>query len=381
MLGANSPEEHSARPPDVAAEPASSTPAAEHPMVPEADAGTDLRRFPVTAAIILACLAGFGAQTLDPAGPAVALLMPSGPDVWSGQVWRLLTSVFLHVNLIHLAFNLYWAWIFGRALEPWLGSAKLAGVSLVLAVGSSGYEFLVNSATGGGIGFSGVCYGWFALLWAARHHRPDAARVVTGQVTQLFVAWFFLCIVMTVAGVMPVANAAHGSGAILGWLIGRALLAERGRRLWWLGVACAALGGLILIPFMTWDPNWLAYQGYRKHVAGDYAAAADLYRRSLERAPDNGHVWYNLALIQNQQGQTTAAIDSLRKAQVGEFKDPAARPLLVYLLWATADRDGARAALRGLHPGDFDGLRPLPEEFRSFVQGQLQPPRAEHPAP
>ena len=38
-------------------------------------------------------------------------------QIWSGQLWRPLTSCLLHGDILHLVFNLYWLWIFGAVIE------------------------------------------------------------------------------------------------------------------------------------------------------------------------------------------------------------------------------------------------------------------------
>jgi membrane associated rhomboid family serine protease len=86
----------------------------------------------------------------------------AGVGVAHGQWWRIVTSGFLHENLLHIGFNMYVLYILGRMLEPVLGRVKFAtiyGVSLltgslgallvsphVLTVGASGAVFGVMGA-------------------------------------------------------------------------------------------------------------------------------------------------------------------------------------------------------------------------------------------
>ncbi len=41
-----------------------------------------------------------------------------GPAVANGDWWRLITSAFLHANLIHIAFNMYFLWFVGLPSRP-----------------------------------------------------------------------------------------------------------------------------------------------------------------------------------------------------------------------------------------------------------------------
>ena len=176
------------------------------------------------------------------AGVAAAALIVTGMW-WSGQdidsfvmnvrvwanweLWRALTSTLPHVNFVHLAFNLYWLWTFGTLVERVYGHLKCAGIFLLLAFGSSLAEF---SLFYGGVGLSGVGYGLWGMLWVLEKRDARFADAVDYQTSQLFVFWFFLCIVLTVANVMPVGNVAHGVGAGLGALLGLAMSSKGAMR-------------------------------------------------------------------------------------------------------------------------------------------------------
>src|SRR5437764_1092788 len=79
-----------------------------------------------------------------------------------GELWRLLTSIFPHADILHLAFNVYWLWVFGRLVEQVYGHLKTALLIVLFAVGSGSLEFAFAR---GGVGLSGVGYGFFGLLW------------------------------------------------------------------------------------------------------------------------------------------------------------------------------------------------------------------------
>jgi len=53
-----------------------------------------------------------------------------------GEVWTLLTSLFIHVDLFHLAFNMFFLLIFGAALEPGIGARKTMGIFFIAGVAS-----------------------------------------------------------------------------------------------------------------------------------------------------------------------------------------------------------------------------------------------------
>jgi membrane associated rhomboid family serine protease len=106
-------------------------------VIPLRDANP-VRRTPiVTIAIIVACVAAFayrlGAESnAGEAGvedlffqfgivPAQLMAAWNAGDFFSEETLAVFTSMFLHVNLIHLAGNLIYLWIFGNNIEDRLG--------------------------------------------------------------------------------------------------------------------------------------------------------------------------------------------------------------------------------------------------------------------
>src|SRR5258708_5703181 len=70
-------------------------------------------------------------------------------EIRRGQLWRLVTCIFPHLDILHLAFNLYWLWVFGTAVERVYGHTKTALFLLLFALGSSAFDFALDR---GGVG-------------------------------------------------------------------------------------------------------------------------------------------------------------------------------------------------------------------------------------
>src|SRR3954463_15776244 len=60
-----------------------------------------------------------------------------GPAGANGDWWRLFTSAFLHANLIHIAFNMYFLWFVGAAVEQALGRGRFIMLYVVSALAGS----------------------------------------------------------------------------------------------------------------------------------------------------------------------------------------------------------------------------------------------------
>src|SRR5262245_10754592 len=104
--------------------PISSTPAPEIPPAPEQPALK--QRYPVMTMVACAiCIVVFlGLFNERNAYSWEALekwgCYPAG-KIRAGAVWAFITSVFVHVELWHVAFNLYWLYVLGSLMERVIG--------------------------------------------------------------------------------------------------------------------------------------------------------------------------------------------------------------------------------------------------------------------
>ncbi len=252
-------------------------------------------RYPVTSLIALASIVisirwwmGHGIDHLTPSS-----------DSLLREPWTLLTSIFPHVNVVHLFFNLSWWWMLGARVERVFGIGGTLGIVALLAVVSGAAEFAFEST---GVGLSGVVYGFCTLIWAAQRGVPALQGVVGQRTINMFAAWFVLCIVLTVTGVMPIANFAHAAGALAGWILGRAIAAKQ-TRVRWLGllaavVALAGLGATVARPYVNIQVMLMrdSYNGYRALGAKKYDEAARYLEAAVKKDPENARDLANLGL-------------------------------------------------------------------------------------
>ncbi|HEX2177299.1 MAG TPA: rhomboid family intramembrane serine protease [Nocardioidaceae bacterium] len=90
------------------------------------------------------------------------VMFPAG--VADGQWWRLLTSTFVHVDLLHLFFNMFALWIFGPGLERLLGRGRFLALYLLSGLAGSVAVHWLSSPGTPTLGASGAVFG---LLGAA----------------------------------------------------------------------------------------------------------------------------------------------------------------------------------------------------------------------
>jgi membrane associated rhomboid family serine protease len=128
-------------------------------------------------------LSGPSARTLVDLGASVALAQePDGGliGIAVGQNWRLITAIFLHAGILHIAFNAYALWIFGTVVEEELGTLRFVLIFFVTGffASAASYAFGPNAV---GVGASGAIFGVFgafvAYNWRRRHLALAAARL------------------------------------------------------------------------------------------------------------------------------------------------------------------------------------------------------------
>ncbi len=249
-------------------------------------------------------------------GDDVAALAKFGyfPDqlIYEGKPWSLITSAFVHVEMVHIAFNLYWMWLIGGAFEFKFGPIKLLAFVFAAALVSSGIQLFSGST---GIGLSGVVYALFGFEWIARSKYPEFRRVVTEQVATVFLVWGVVCIPLTYLKILNVGNLAHFGGFLFGVLAAAIIIVPRYRAL--LAPALALTIAAAILPIF-WNPNstdWLAVQAMKASESEDWASAAKHYRSFIEKGGDPIWGWANLAQIYGYRQDKPAykeAVERLR---------------------------------------------------------------------
>jgi len=237
---------------------------------------------------------------------------PPGAE-WDGKYWSLLTSVFVHLELWHLAFNLYWLWVLGGRLEKAIGPLRWLAFFLTAAVVSSSVQLAASGA--GGIGASGVVYAIFGFMWAARNHFDAFKEALTKQTIVLFVAWLFICLGATLLNIWQVGNAAHFSGALFGIVVADIFVVKYKALVAKIAGAALLIASIVPLFWCPWSVHWVSKQAINAHIKGDYVTAIKFYRRSLELGQDPIWVYTNLAGVYEYTGDQANHEEALKKLQ------------------------------------------------------------------
>ncbi len=139
------------------------------------------------------------------------------PLVKAGEVWRLISSMFLHIGIVHLACNMYSLWVIGKQLETFLGKFKFLIVYIGSGLLGSLLSVVVHSSVSAGA--SGAIFGLMgSLLYFGYHYRLYLGSVMRTQIIPVIL--INLLIGFTLSGID---NFAHIGGLIGGYLFTMAL--------------------------------------------------------------------------------------------------------------------------------------------------------------
>lgn len=178
--------------------------------------------------------------------------------ILAGQYWRLITPMFLHAGILHLALNGYFLYRIGPWVELHFGKARFAALYLLSGMGASLASLVLNPNLA--VGASGALFGLIgAMLPMLYRNRALIANTRSLMGNILLTITFNLLIGFSFPGID---NWAHVGGLLcgvaLGWLTSpRLIIRERTPDLIriedrssplrvWLAVAIFALGLMAL---------------------------------------------------------------------------------------------------------------------------------------
>ncbi len=130
----------------------------------------------------------------------------------AGEFWRYITAMFLHGSILHIGFNMYALFIWGRHIEVLYGRWRFVAIYMMAGILSIAASFAFTDANS--LGASGAIYGLFGALFYFRKYDKDLFTKIFGTQVFIFVGVsLFLGFTMTY-----VDNVAHIAGLIGGYL-------------------------------------------------------------------------------------------------------------------------------------------------------------------
>ncbi|NLU76075.1 rhomboid family intramembrane serine protease [Streptomyces sp. HNM0575] len=172
----------------------------------------------------------FGQAVTEPYGPV--------QGVAQGQWYRLLSSMFLHQEIWHIAMNMLGLWFLGPPLEAALGRLRFTALYLLSGLGGSALTFFVSAPGQASLGASGAIFGLFgATAVLMRRLKYDMRPILILLAINLVFTFTW----------RNISWQAHIGGLVVGALIAYAMVhaPRKHRRLVQYG-ACAAMMLLIV---------------------------------------------------------------------------------------------------------------------------------------
>ena len=142
-----------------------------------------------------------------------------GPFTLSGQWWRLLTYMFLHGGLMHIAFNMWCLWDLGALCESLYGRWTFAAIYLITGIAgglaSVGWNPGILS-----VGASGAIFGLAGALIASFYLGEFSVPKAAIQGTLRSLLFFVGFNVLFGSMVSGIDNACHAGGLVSGLILG-----------------------------------------------------------------------------------------------------------------------------------------------------------------
>jgi membrane associated rhomboid family serine protease len=168
--------------------------------------------------------------------------------------WRLMTSMFLHASVVHIAFNMFALYVIGTPVELYLGRARYLGLYFISGL-AGGAGAVVQAPFQPVVGASGAIFGILGAMliieWQA-----------TGRLAGNAATWIVINLVISFA-IPNISWGGHVGGLIGGILITLAYAAwdERGRASRG-GLGLGGVVGLIVVAVGSFALAYWRVRGY-----------------------------------------------------------------------------------------------------------------------
>jgi membrane associated rhomboid family serine protease/Flp pilus assembly protein TadD len=261
-----------------------------------------------------------GASLMSPSGATLLAWGANyGPYTLTGDWWRLLTSCFVHIGIIHIGFNMWCLWSLGGMAERLYGRFTFACVYLLCGISGSLGSVLWHHAPTLSAGASGAIFGIAGAVIASLKLGQFASGGMAPGTMQSLIAFVGYNVIF---GAMSggTDNACHAGGLLAGLVLGAliAKVAPQDRLM-------PRLGVLLLIAAV------LGVEGYQLQRSRAYPyylmraseqvenekpdAAIPFYEAALKLRPASAvTLHYDLARVYWQKKDFAAAEQELQKA-------------------------------------------------------------------
>jgi membrane associated rhomboid family serine protease len=134
-----------------------------------------------------------------------------------GQYWRLISAMFLHAGILHIAMNMYALYLFGYLIEGAFGWVRFLAIYFIAGFLASVASFTFGPVIEVGVGASGAIFGLLGS-WIAHNYRRRGTAMAEANLR-----WALMLILLNVViafSFRAIDWRAHLGGVIAGFLAG-----------------------------------------------------------------------------------------------------------------------------------------------------------------
>lgn len=344
-------------------------------------------RADVTIALValnILVFVGLAALSLSPLQIPSELLIRAGGNfalrVQEGETWRLLTALFLHGGLLHVALNMFALYQVGQVVERLFG--RLGFIVVYLGAGLLGNLASLWWRQGAvSIGASGAIFGVYGALLAYLTIQRGSVPVEVFREMRSGTLGFLGYSLFAGFAIAGIDNAAHLGGLLGGLILGAALAepVQASRPVRWL--ALRTLAGMLAVGVVG-GALWRATPDAAHEIEVDTLYQQTVQRFALEDQELQREQGVLMEAVRTRRTSEAMALDTLERdllprwdRQVVQLSWRIAPPQREWqrrelIRYATARRDALKALLEGLQTRDAEAIersRSLQQEAESIL--------------
>ena len=147
--------------------------------------------------------------------------------ILEGEWWRVITSMFLHGDFMHVLLNMFSLFLFGPELEKIAGKTRFLAIYFLSGIAGGLATLLTQHAMYATVGASGAIFGIFgafaSILYRHRHSMP--------QLRQVILPIIIISVILTFLQ-SNVNEAGHIGGLVTGFIIGLFFFKPKSKVVW-----------------------------------------------------------------------------------------------------------------------------------------------------
>lgn len=202
-------------------------------------------------------------------------------DIRNGKIWALITHNFIHIELWHVAANLYWFWIFGKEIEQAEGRWTLLAIIFTSSLFASESQMIFGGTAG--IGLSGVVYALFGYILLREKTSEHYTTSISEKTRNFFWLWLVLCFGLTWLELLNAGNAAHVGGVV--WGMFAASMQNNSQRFRFALQSVVIMLFFVFTMWQPWSTQWWLNRAIALHQIGQLNEAEALYQEILKDHP------------------------------------------------------------------------------------------------